>query len=210
MPLSFYPGWLLVEGEAQVTPERVGTFNVLYGPGLMWAIDGSSEVIHDLNSGRIPVVESKTVAVAGTVVNRDGGGPSFLKSPMADLDLMVKGPDYLRFFCGSVWGDEGPFNLVESVDAPVLQGVKSPNDTWRDRIKPVIMHQAGESLIAEALVVYNAGLFGAKFIIFKDGVVSMADDDPIADVELPKQELLSPFRNLRPGAVRIMSSKDGR
>src|SRR5262245_16419547 len=57
--LSFYPGWLLVEGEAQLTPDEIGTFNVLYGPGFMWVIDGESTVIHDLNTGRIPHGVSK-------------------------------------------------------------------------------------------------------------------------------------------------------
>ena len=33
-PLSFYPGWLLAEGEAQLAPNELGTFNVLYGPGI--------------------------------------------------------------------------------------------------------------------------------------------------------------------------------
>src|SRR2546427_491807 len=28
-PLSFYPGWLLAEGEAQLAPNELGTFNVL-------------------------------------------------------------------------------------------------------------------------------------------------------------------------------------
>ena len=67
MPLSFYPGWLLVEGEAQLAPNEFGTFNVLYGPGFMWVIDGESEVIHNLNSGSIPdmgpLVDGKEASV---------------------------------------------------------------------------------------------------------------------------------------------------
>src|SRR2546429_9789087 len=54
MPLSFYPGWLLAEGEAHLPPNECGTFNALYGPGFMWGIDGQSEVIHNLSSGSIP------------------------------------------------------------------------------------------------------------------------------------------------------------
>src|SRR5690606_35027887 len=54
LPLSFYPGWALVEGEAAVDGGVVGTFDVLYGPGLMWVIDGDSQVLHDLNAGRVP------------------------------------------------------------------------------------------------------------------------------------------------------------
>lgn len=61
MPLSFYPGWLLAEGEAQLTSGEIGTFNVPYGPGFMWVIDGGSEVIHNLNTGRIPDVPDTNV-----------------------------------------------------------------------------------------------------------------------------------------------------
>src|SRR5256884_3791472 len=96
MPLSFYPGWLLVEGEAQLAPNELGTFNVLYGPGFMWVIDGESQVIHDLNSGRIPDM--------GSLVDGKGANgpkvasPAFLPSPLITLDTSFTGPDYLRFF----------------------------------------------------------------------------------------------------------------
>src|SRR5213596_1478058 len=100
-PLSFYPGWLLVEGEAQLAPNELGTFNVLYGPGFMWVIDGESKVIHNLNSGSIPdmgsLVDGKEANVPKVA------SPAFLPSPLITLDPSVTGPDYLRFFCGSVW-----------------------------------------------------------------------------------------------------------
>jgi len=52
MPLSFYPGWLLVEGEAQVDRKRIGTFDVLYGRGFMWVIDGTM-TDRDADQGRM-------------------------------------------------------------------------------------------------------------------------------------------------------------
>src|SRR2546430_2253743 len=160
-PLSFYPGWLLVEGEAQLAPNEVGTFNVLYGPGFMWVIDGESKVIHNLNSGGIPDMgpmvdgkEAKVVKVAS---------PAFLPSPLIKLDPSVTGPDYLRFFCGSVWGDEGPFLLVESRDAAILQGATFPDDTWRKHIKPITMKRVDDHLTGEAAVIYADSLVSAKF-----------------------------------------------
>ena len=198
-PLSFYPGWLLVEGEAQLAPNEVGTFNVLYGPGFMWLINGESEVIHDLNSGRIPDVlsaENVTGAKAASVAS-----PSFLPSPLITLDTTVTGPDYLRFFCGSIWGDEGPFMLVESPDAPIIQGAKFPDDTWREHVKPITMKHVDTYLTGEAALIYGSSLFSAEFKV-QNGEVVMEDDEALAADVIPRQRYQSPFRNLRPAMMK--------
>src|SRR6266850_4608833 len=196
MPLSFYPGWLLAEGEAQLTPDEIGTFNVLYGPGFMSVIDGESGIIHDLNTGRIPDADLKPDGESAD--GETGAPPSFLPIPLTKLDASVTGPDYLRFFCGSVWGDEGPFWLVESPDAAILQGAKFSDDTWRQQIKPIAMKQVDDHLIGEAVVGYSGSLFWAKFKLH-NGVVSMEDDKPLVVNAIPIQQYRSPFRNLRPG-----------
>ena len=200
MPLSFYPGWLLVEGEAQLAPNELGTFNVLYGPGFMWVIDGDSQVIHELNSGRIPDMGSvengkpaDPVAVAS---------PEFLPSPLITLDTSVTGPDYLRFFCGSIWAEEGPFLLVESTDAAILQEAKFPDDTWRTHIKPITMKRVGDYLTGDAAVLYAGSLFSAEFKV-QNGEVFMEDDEPVAADVIPKQRYQSPFRNLRPETMAM-------
>jgi len=198
-PLSFYPGWLLVEGEAQLAPNELGTFNVLYGPGFMWVIDGESKVIHNLNSGSIPdmgsLVDGKEANVPKVA------SPAFLPSPLIKLDPSVTGPDYLRFFCGSVWGDEGPFLLVESPDAAILQGATFPDDTWRKHIKPITMKRVDDSLTGEAAVIYANSLFSAKFKV-QNGEVFMEDDDPLAGDVIPKQRYQSPFRNVRASTMQ--------
>jgi hypothetical protein len=196
--LSFYPGWLLAEGEAQLTAEEIGTFNVLYGPGFMWVIDGESGVIHDLNTGRIPDADFKP---DGKSADGETTPPAFLPIPLTELDASVTGPDYLRFFCGSVWGDEGPFWLIESPDAAILQGAKFSDDAWRQQIKPIKMKRLGDHLIGEAVVGYSGSLFWAKFKL-QDGVVSMEDDLPLVGDAIPLQQYRSPFRNLRPGKMK--------
>ncbi len=203
MPLSFYPGWLLAEAEAQLTPEEIGTFNVLYGPGFMWVIDGESEVIHNLNTGRIPAIGAPDAKAADGGI---GSPPSFLEIPLVELEPTVTGPDYLRFFCGSVWGEEGPFWLVESPDAAILQGAKSPDDTWREQIKPITMTRVGDFLTGEAVVCYSGCLFGAKFKVEK-GMVSMEDDQVLAEDVIPQHNYRSPFRNLRPGTATINDTR---
>src|SRR6266568_7367101 len=199
MPLSFYRGWLLVEGEAQLAPNELGTFNVLYGPGFMWVIDGQSKVIHDLYSGRIPgmgsMVNGKETNV-GKVAS-----PVFLPSPLIKLDPSVTGWDYLRFFCGSVWGDEGPFLLVESPDAAILQGANFPDDTWRKHIKPITLKRVSDYLTGAAAVIYASSLFSAEFKV-QNGEVFMEDDDPLAGDVIPKQRYQSPFRNVRAGTMQ--------
>jgi hypothetical protein len=195
MPISFYPGWLLAEGEAQLTPEEIGTFNVLYGPGFMWVIDGEAEVIYALNMGGVPELPPPDA----NATNGDTAASQsqrFLPSPLADLETTVTGPDYLRFFCSSVWGDDGPFWVVETPDAPILQGANNPDDSWRAQIKPITMTKVDDHLVGKAIVCYLGSLFMATFKI-EDGVVSMEDDEPlIADV-IPTEKYHSPFRNLR-------------
>jgi hypothetical protein len=193
MPLSFYPGWLLAEGEAQLTPEEIGTFNVLYGPGFMWVIDGEAQVIHGLNMGAIPELP------AADTNGETDSPPSlrFLPSPLIELDATVTGPDYLRFFCSSVWGDDGPFWLVESPDAPILQGANLPDDSWRAQIKPLTMARVDDHLMGEAVVCYIGSLFLATFKI-DNGVVSMEDDELLTADVTPRERYHSPFRNLRP------------
>src|SRR2546425_11483832 len=205
-PLSFYPGWLLVEGEAQLAPNELGTFNVLYGPGFMWVIDGESKVIHNLNSGRIPDTGSM---VDGNGVKGVKVTPAFLPSPLIKLDTSVTGPDYLRFFCGSIWGDEGPFLLVESPDAAILQGATFPDDTRRKHIKPIAMQRVDDYLTGEAAVIYADSLFSAKFKV-QNGEVFMEDDEPLAADVIPKQRYQSPFRNVRAGTTQTADTTGGR
>lgn len=188
MPLSFYPGWALIEGEALVAPGVSGTFDLLYGPGLMWLIDGDSRVLNDLNAGRVPL------DIEGY---RDGQatGEACLASPLGTLDAVHSGPDFLRFFCASVWGEEGPFMLVESVDSPVLRGVDARSTDWAGEIGPLTVHLDGSDLVGEGLVAYGRSLYRASLRV-RGGVVSMEDDTPIAADALPGHRHRSPLRDL--------------
>lgn len=189
LPLSFYPGWALVEGEAAVGGGVVGTFDVLYGPGLMWVIDGDSQVLHDLNAGRVPHDLD-----AYREREAEAGEPGFLAPPLTELDTERTGPDYLRFFCGCVWGEEGPFIPVESLDAPVLAGAE-PGD-WRSAVRPMAVSREGSDLVGTALIAYGRSLFEARLRL-ASGAVTMEDDSPVASDVLPERRHLSPLRDLR-------------
>ena len=207
MPLSFYPGWLLAEGEARLTAQEIGTFDFLYGPGFMWVINGEAEVIYELNMGGIPELPAAD--------NKSGNGETgaatslrFLPSPFVKLDAEVTGPDYLRFFCSSVWGDEGPFWLVETPDAPILQGANLPDESWRANIKPLTMTEADGCLTATAVVCYVGSLFLSTFKI-ENGIVSMEDDELLTADVTPKERYHSPFRNLRPAMNAVEAGRSG-
>lgn len=205
MPLSFYPGWALIEGEAAVGAGLVGTFDVLYGPGLMWVIDGDSQVLHDLNAGRVPTdLDAYRDGAIGEALTPSSGaagapndhapGSDFIASPLAPLDLERSGPDYLRFFCGCVWGEEGPFMPVESADSPALVGAEP--GAWRDALHPMRVEKSGDDLIGEVVIVYGRSLFEARLRL-SGGAVTMEDDSPIASDLLPARRNLAPLRDLR-------------
>lgn len=189
MPLSFYPGWALIEGEAALAPDTIGTFDVLYGPGLMWLIDGDARVLNDLNGGRLPL------DIEGYRERSRIDGP-FMASPLGPFDTARSGPDFLRFFCASVWGDEGPFMLVESADSPVLRGVDAHNLDWAGEIAPLAVYLDGSDLVGEGLIAYGRSLYRSRLRV-RDGRVAMEDDTPIAADALPERRNHSPLRDLR-------------
>ncbi len=191
MPLSFYPGWALIEGEATLETGLVGSFDVLYGPGLMWLIDGESRVLNDLHAGRVRRNLDRYL-----VDEQDSAAADYLPSPL-DLDAT---PDaaaaFLRFYCACVWGDDGPFMPVESADSPVLRGLSGPGD-WTRRLHPIALRREGEDLLAEGVIAYGRALFETRLRI-RAGSVTMEDDHPIATDALPPRSHARPLRDLRP------------
>lgn len=201
MPLSFYPGWVLVEGEAQIEPDVTGTFDVLYGPGLMWLVDGDSRVLNDLNAGRMPRELERYLAPEGTATPPAGAthapdDSGFLHSPLRGVDDPAAGADFLRFYCACVWGEEGPFMTVESQDSPVLRGVEGSGADWRTRLRPLSTTLDAGELVAECVIAYGRSLFEARLRVTA-GSVRMEDDTVIAADVLPERSNAAPLRDLR-------------
>jgi hypothetical protein len=204
MPLSFYPGWALVEGEALVEPGLAGTFDVLYGPGLMWLIDGESRMLNDLNAGCVPrdlerhlnAGPDQGAGDAGAARAQAHDPAGFIASPLRGLDDPATGADFLRFYCACVWGEEGPFMPVESADSPALRGFEARDAVWLGRLRPLTLTRDGEDLIAEGVIAYGRSLFEARLRV-RDGGVRMEDDAPIAADVLPERINAAPLRDLR-------------
>lgn len=180
LKLACYPGWVLVEADVTVSPDEVASIDVMYGPGALWVVDGSVAPIHALNRGDFqPKADGPPLAPA-----------------LASLDETLTGPEYLRFFCGAVWGGEGPFMIVEDEEHPGVAAVSSDRQ-WLKEISPVSMRRDNDDLVADAVVVYAGSAFRARFRIQK-GQVLMEEDSPMAgELALPPRRHWPPLRDLR-------------
>lgn len=180
--LDCYPGWVLAEADVAAGAGEIATVDLMYGPGVIWLVDGTSLKFHLLNTGQLSATP--------------GAAP--LPSPLAPLGADVAGPQYLRLFCGAVWGAEGPFTLIDDAAHPVLAGADD-SDGWRDRIAPLSMQARGDELLADAVVGYGQDVFRARFRL-DQGLVTMEDDEMIARGVLQSRRHRAPLRDLRPAA----------
>lgn len=182
LPLDCYPGWVLAEADLDAGAGATATVNLMYGPGAMWLVDGTSLKFHLLNTGQLSA--------------SPGAAP--LPPALAPLGTDVTGPQYLRLFCGAVWGAEGPFTLIDDAAHPVLAGADD-SDGWLEQLVPLSMRTQGDGLVADAVVVYGQDVFRARFRL-ADGRVTMEDDEMIARGVLQPRQHRAPLRDLRPAA----------
>ena len=104
------------------------------------------------------------------------------------LDSAEEAEDYLRFFCGAVHGEEGPFTLTDN-EAQLRARVK-PGRAAPGQIPAVpalklkrMLHaaDADDPVLWEAIagVHYAYALFSARFVIHRSGMIEMPEDEPI-------------------------------
>jgi TPR repeat protein len=162
LPLRFYDEAVLHEIELRREDER-GVFDyVRIGSGTesaIWAINGSSASVHQLNAEARLRVGSIHQAV-----------------------------DYMRFYIGAIQADEGRFQVVEQVD-DLLWIDPSPNGEGRDavagklRLLDIFEDDEG-GWLGSGTVVYGSGVYDADFEVLESGMVNMLNDTPIA-TDLP-------------------------
>ena len=153
----------------------------------------AEQVLNGLNGGRLP-------ADLAEYFEGETGDSGYLPSPLAPLDAVRSGPDYLRFYCACVWGDEGPFMPVESPRSPVLRGIDASRERWADEIRPITAAHDGDTLVAEGLIAYGRSLFHTRLRL-RNGSVTMEDDRPLATDVLPQRRHETPLRDLREGGA---------
>lgn len=186
--LSFYPGWSLVEAHLQypffgrgrsrrpaIVSYLVRDESMTGEPELI-LLDGTSPPIHTLN--RHPEHGRKDLPPG--------------ESPLT-LDTIGQARDYLRFFCASVWGDEGPFSVVEQ-QAQLPEGATYQLPAAARRLGGRKLKN-GDFEFKDVYILYSTHVFKAQMQLRADGMVLMTDDEPVGDLsELPHIEIDRPLR----------------
>jgi len=120
--------------------------------------------------------------------------------------------EYLKFFCANVWGEAGPFTIIDSREMlgrliKSGSGILSEADSSKDAENesettnlpdiqpPDFIKNEKEYWRAKAYVLYQGYLFKSLFEIRKNGLIEMVDDEPLMDLN---NELIvdynAPFR----------------
>jgi hypothetical protein len=173
-PLACYPGWQLVEALCERKEDDETFLSIL-----SFLIEKRA----DLSDSRLPIV------LDGSPRWFDG----LNKRNALHLHNAKAVEEYLRLFCTHIWGDEGPFIIVDSlVD---LQGADGLPDNILVLPPPPPRVDEGVWIISDVFVVYGNALFKTRFSVDKSGAVEMTDDEPIAEIskKVPVR-YESPFR----------------
>ena len=180
-PMSFYPGWLLVEFEARLPDGAVGLADFLYGPGRrIVLLDGTSGPIHRANRRAL--------------------------APLASPPLAL---DYLRLFCGQLFADEGRFLIVESeADLAARLAAGRPPPAVASKVGPMRVRaprdgEPEQGWIVNANILYGSTLFAGTYHL-SDGDVQMIGDEPIGEVDVEAERWASPFRLVGAGPMPLL------
>lgn len=166
--LSFYPGWRLFEALCPMNEENskaIVAFLESENHGSPRLLSGKSDSIH--------------------AMNRDG------RLKLDSYNVW----DYVRFFCAYVWGgeggEEGPFLITESEKA--LGHAKLSRNV--DFSPPVVDGDELEGWTCKTYVRYAGNLFYVTLHVGSDGMVTMTDDEPLAEIrDLPPVAYVPPIR----------------
>lgn len=175
-PLSFYPGWLLIEAEAVASPQTLGTLDVLLGPNFIWCLDGSCEVLYNLHSGAV-------MDFGGDPTNPQFQDFVPMSSPL-DFGSIGKVLDYARFFCNHLRGDAGTMRIVENEDDLRRCGVTVDVRPFAEHLKPptikgINSDGGANQRLTEATIYYDGDLNEAILAIEPDGQVRMIEDSNV-------------------------------
>ena len=146
----------------------------VYGKGKALLINGASNGIHEFNAEQL------------AEENQPANQP-------LDLRSSDQAKSYLRFFCGCVHAEDGPFSIIETAEQLQARWTEStvPDETLNQITPLTVTVDKNETTDTEnltwnakATVLYSNSLFAAQFIIRSSGMVEMPDDESIA-TELP-------------------------
>jgi hypothetical protein len=115
--------------------------------------------------------------------------------PVLRLDTGEQALDYLRFFCGYVWGEEGAFIIVDSVqDSDWLHYLERDDNLLATApVRPQAQRE-GDFWVCQAVVMYGDQLFIAVFRIASSGMVEMDSEVSVARLEPEGVQYVRPYR----------------
>jgi hypothetical protein len=152
---SFYPGRTLVEVQARFDDRSGGICTVaLSGADQSAVFNGESSAIHQLNQfGWLKGMDDPKTVLA-----------------------------YVQFFCATVWGDSGPFRVVESIadlplmDSPPAGLLQLAGEYLRKRPSRIRPGSEGNWEVT-LLICYEMSLSQAILKVTRAGVVEMISDE---------------------------------
>ncbi len=172
---AFYPGGTLVEAQVENEEKVKGIVYYILLTGEQVALfDSTSSTIHGVNGAKY-------------IENMDQPATVF---------------EYLLFFTYTVWGEEGPFRIIRSLDEIPFREAPSEEvlEVLRQSLveNPQVVKDVDDDWRVETSVQYANAFFRATFEIKRTGMVEMLTDEPLV-TDLPVQSLrmVGPMRVLR-------------
>lgn len=189
MPLPFYPGLALIQGEVKISG-HTGLVDLVAGRGRLWVLDGKSDPLHALRLWR-----------------PDGA------SMLTGLDDADTAALYVRFFNGALLTEHGRFRFIDSIDDLLALGVTDITMDIRRKIGPLVVKSVppvlarrNGSLVAmvQANVLYAGALFRASYALSRSGEVVMVEDEPLVGEAAPPERCLGWLRNVVPDVREVV------
>lgn len=171
--MDCYPGFRAVEVLFRFDTRPPISAVYLVSSDLVLWITGASPGLHELNA------------------RTSGDG-----TPCLDISTADKAAQYLRFFCSSVHGEEGPFRIVETADelAAHLQDDTLPESVLAKigPIRPIRIENEADDAAwrATAVVIYGTDIFESQFKLQRTGMIEMIDDTQIPETVMPLRQAI--------------------
>lgn len=114
------------------------------------------------------------------------------------LDTPEQVEDYLRFFCGYVWGELGAFVIVYSLEeSEWLRYLERDSERFKDPPVPPRVRREGEAWGVDAVVLYADSLYSVHFSVPSSGTVEMTEDVKLASMQPQGVHYPKPNRRYR-------------
>jgi hypothetical protein len=186
-----YPGWCLVEATVPAADDQPGNPDAGKDkqPGVVsYLVDYTLKSrwrswIAELSGRSNPLAELD-------IVRLDGNSLPLHRLNVSDwspLRLRTKrqASDYLRLFSGNVWGDQGPFMVIEHASQlPPPDKPGSAEDTTPPAVTELAcIRETTDGVTTyrfdKVFIHYSDHLFEAKMRVRPDGMVEMLEDKPV-------------------------------